>query len=62
VGAAASLALARALGGLLFGVTARDPVTFAGMLIVLTAVAAAAGYLPARRAARIDPTVALRSN
>jgi putative ABC transport system permease protein len=62
VGAVASLALARALSGLLFGVTSRDPVTFVGMLIVLTAVAAAAGYLPARRAARIDPTVALRSN
>jgi len=61
VGGAASWALARALSGLLFGVTPADPVTFLGMLIVLTAVAAIAGYLPARRASRIDPMVALRA-
>jgi ABC-type antimicrobial peptide transport system permease subunit len=62
LGAAASWALARALSGLLFGVTPADPATFAGMLIVLTAVAAMAGYLPARRASRIDPMVALRAD
>ena len=62
VGVAASWALARALSGLLFGVTATDPVTFAGMLIVLTAVAVLAGYLPARRASRIDPMIALRAS
>lgn len=62
LGAAASWALARALSGLLFGVTPGDPATFAGMLIVLTAVAAMAGYLPARRASRIDPMVALRAD
>jgi ABC-type lipoprotein release transport system permease subunit len=62
LGAAASWALARALSGLLFGVTPGDPATFAGMLIVLTAVAALAGYLPARRASRIDPMVALRAD
>jgi predicted permease len=61
VGAAVSWALAKALSGLLFGVTPADPVTFLGMLIVLTAVAAIAGYLPARRASRIDPMVALRA-
>ncbi len=62
VGGAASWALARTLSGLLFGVTPGDPVTFLGMLAVLTAVAALAGYLPARRASRIDPMVALRAN
>jgi predicted permease len=61
-GVAASWALARALTGLLFGVTPADPVTFVGMMILLTVVAATAGYLPARRASRIDPTVALRVN
>jgi predicted permease len=60
VGVAASWALARTLSGLLFGVTASDPATFVGMLAVLTAVAAIAGYLPARRASRIDPMAALR--
>jgi ABC-type antimicrobial peptide transport system permease subunit len=62
VGGAASWALARTLSGLLFGVTPGDPVTFLGMLAILTAVAALAGYLPARRASRIDPMVALRAN
>jgi predicted permease len=60
VGVVASWVLARALGGLLFGVTSSDPVTFVGMLAILTAVAAFAGYLPARRASRIDPMSALR--
>jgi predicted permease len=60
VGALASWALARMLSGLLFGVTSSDPLTFAGMLVILTAVAALAGYLPARRASRIDPMSALR--
>jgi predicted permease len=61
VGAAASWMLARGLEGLLFEVTATDPATFLGMLLVLTAVATIAGYLPARRASGIDPMVALRS-
>jgi predicted permease len=60
VGAVASWVLARTLNGLLFGVTSSDPLTFVGMLVILTAVAAMAGYLPARRASRIDPMSALR--
>jgi len=62
LGGAASWALAKTLSGLLFGIAPGDPVTFAGMLVILTAVAALAGYLPARRASRIDPMVALRAN
>jgi ABC-type antimicrobial peptide transport system permease subunit len=61
VGALASSALARVIGGLLFGVTATDPATFLGMLVVLTAIAAMAGYLPAWRASRIQPIIALRA-
>jgi len=62
LGVAGSWALARGLKGFLFGVTSTDPVTFVAMLIVLTIVAVVAGYLPARRASRIDPMVALRAN
>ena len=61
IGVAASWVLAQSLSGLLFGVTATDPVTFAGMLVVLAMVSTLAGYLPARRASRIDPLVALRA-
>lgn len=62
IGVTASSILSRLLSGLLFGVTPTDPVTFLGMFVILTTVAAIAGYLPARRASRIDPMVALRSN
>jgi ABC-type lipoprotein release transport system permease subunit len=62
LGALASWALARALTGLLYGITSSDPVTFTAMLVALTSVAALASYLPARRASRIDPSVALRAN
>ncbi|MEX2264809.1 MAG: ABC transporter permease [Bryobacteraceae bacterium] len=62
IGVAASWILGRALSGLLFGVTSTDPVTFLGMAVLLTAVAAIAGYVPARRASRIDPVVALRAD
>ena len=61
LGVIASAALARFATGLLFGVTAGDPMTFAVMLAVLLTVALLAGYLPARRASRIDPLIALRA-
>jgi putative ABC transport system permease protein len=53
--------LGRAMRGMLFGVTAFDPVTFVGVALLLGTTALAASYLPARRAARTDPLVALRA-
>ena len=55
-----SLALARALGTLLYGITPHDGITYAGVSAILIVVAAAASYAPARRAARLDPLQALR--
>jgi ABC-type antimicrobial peptide transport system permease subunit len=61
IGLAAGLALTRAMASLLYGVSASDPATFAAELLLLAAVARVASYFPARRVARIDPMVALRS-
>lgn len=62
VGAAASFAVAALIASLLFATKPADPATFAGVVSVLAAVALVAGYLPARRASRINPMVALRNN
>lgn len=60
VGIVAAATLVRSLTGMLFGVTWADPISFAGAFAVLAVVAAAAGHFPARRASRVDPSVALR--
>ncbi len=60
VGVIAASAITHWMGSMLFGVTATDPLTFAVVLLVVTAVATLAAYIPARRATRVDPMVALR--
>ena len=60
VGIAAALGLTRLLTQMIFGVRAADPLTFAGVAILLTFIAMVACYIPARRAMRVDPIVALR--
>jgi putative ABC transport system permease protein len=61
LGLAASFALTRMIGSLLYGVTPTDPLTFVLVTLVLGVVAALASYIPARRAARVDPLIALRT-
>jgi putative ABC transport system permease protein len=60
LGLAASLALTRVMKNLLFNVSATDPVTFALIALLLVAVAIIASYIPARRAAKVDPLQAIR--
>lgn len=61
IGLIAAVGFARLVSGLLFGVRATDPLTFAAIAGLLAAVALLASYIPARRAARIDPMISLRS-
>jgi len=60
IGFTGSVFLARLLSSLIFGVSSTDWTTFGGVLAAMAAVAFAASYIPARRAARLDPTIALR--
>jgi putative ABC transport system permease protein len=60
IGIGASLAITRLISSLLFGISPTDPLTFAGVAVLLSAVALFASYIPARRAMRVDPIVALR--
>jgi putative ABC transport system permease protein len=60
VGVPCALAASQLIGQLLFGVSAKDPVTLGMVVITLVSVAALAGYVPMRRAMRVDPMVALR--
>jgi putative ABC transport system permease protein len=61
IGLATAVAVTRYLQAMLFGVTPVDPATFLGVSLLFVGVAAAASYIPARRACNLDPMVALRA-
>ena len=61
IGVAGAWALTRLITGLLYGVTATDPLTFAAVPLLLAVVAVIASLVPARRATRVDPVMALRA-
>jgi putative ABC transport system permease protein len=60
LGLGGAYAVTRVMNGLLFGVTSTDPLTFAGVTLLLCVVALLATYIPARRASRVDPLVAIK--
>jgi ABC-type antimicrobial peptide transport system permease subunit len=60
VGIAGALSSSQFVGNLIYGISARDPITLAAVCVLLALVAALAGWLPARKAIRVDPMVALR--
>jgi len=62
IGVIAALGAGRFLAGMLYGVPLADPLTIGGVALILCATALLASYLPARRAAKVDPTIALRSD
>jgi len=60
VGVVGALTLARVLKQMLFGIAPTDPLTFAGVVVLILTAAAVASYMPAHRASRVDPMTALR--
>ncbi|MEO7135042.1 MAG: FtsX-like permease family protein [Vicinamibacterales bacterium] len=62
IGLPIAFLLSRVMASMLFGITTHDPLTFAALPILVTAVTTLACYLPARRAARVDPVTAIRQD